>query len=436
MHWKTTTILLCIYGVVKEFRPATPFLTPYLISSSKNLTLDEVYSRVFPFWTYSYMVFLIPVFFLTDILRYKPVIVLEGACLSLTWILLVWGKGILEMQLMQIIFGIASAAEIAYYSYVYAVVDEEKYRRVSSYVRSATLTGKLLAYGLAQVLISTGTSSYLTLNQISLVAVIFVFFIALVLPPVTCRRVQKQTDIVELSGNCLFERRSMEQESICDGCREIPKWSIRRYFVSMLGNFAVFKDNPIVLKWSTWWALTSCGIFQVYNYIQSLWLEMQPDPNKVENGLVEVIGTSFGAMLSFIIQFADIDWIRFGDIILAIYSGTAAILLALISQTVHVLLAYSGYICVTAVYNMLITVASCNIAEQLNSINSGLVFGWNTFVAVVLQTSLTLLVVDSHGLNFNIRMQFVVYASYFSLIAVLYFTLSVYAGLKHIKTKL
>ncbi|KAK6048885.1 hypothetical protein COOONC_13611 [Cooperia oncophora] len=105
MNWKATTVLFCIYGIIKEFRPATPFLTPFLISHYKNLTLDEVYGQIFPFWTYSYMFFLVPIFILTDLLRYKPIIVLEGACLSITWALLVWGQGVRQMQLMQIFFG-------------------------------------------------------------------------------------------------------------------------------------------------------------------------------------------------------------------------------------------------------------------------------------------------------------------------------------------
>uniref|UniRef100_A0A0K0DKZ8 Secreted protein n=1 Tax=Angiostrongylus cantonensis TaxID=6313 RepID=A0A0K0DKZ8_ANGCA len=75
MHWVITTILLCVYGITKGVRSPTPFLTPYLISPYKNFTLDKVH--------------VVPVFSLTDILRYKPVVVLVGACLSLTWILLV-----------------------------------------------------------------------------------------------------------------------------------------------------------------------------------------------------------------------------------------------------------------------------------------------------------------------------------------------------------
>ncbi|OZC06361.1 hypothetical protein X798_06657, partial [Onchocerca flexuosa] len=49
-------VLVSAFGVIKEFRPATPFLTPYLISPPKNFTNEQVYSEVYPFWTYSYLV--------------------------------------------------------------------------------------------------------------------------------------------------------------------------------------------------------------------------------------------------------------------------------------------------------------------------------------------------------------------------------------------
>ncbi|PIO53128.1 hypothetical protein TELCIR_25552, partial [Teladorsagia circumcincta] len=62
----------------------------------------------------------------------------------------------------------------------------------------------------------------------------------------------------------------------------------------------------------------------------------------------------------------------------------------------------------------------CNIACHLTTESYGLVFGWNTFAAVVLQTALTLTIVDSHGLNLSIRTQFVVYAAYFAVVAALF----------------
>ncbi|KAK6760220.1 hypothetical protein RB195_021638 [Necator americanus] len=428
MHWKTTTILVCIYGVLKEFRPATPFLTPYLTSHYKNLTLDEVYGQIFPFWTYSYMIFLVPIFFLTDIFRYKPIIVLEGACLSLTWILLVWGEGVRQMQLMQICFGLASAAEIAYYSYLYAVVDEKKYRRVTSYIRSAALVGKLFAFGLAQILVSTQTGSYLLLNQISLAAVCIVFFVAIALPSVPAPEIQQEVQVEFVSN----QNNQPGQENITRGEVERRKLDrgVRNYLITTLKNFQIFKENMVVLKWSAWWAFASCGIFQVYNYIQALWLEMQPNPDNVENGLTEFMNTLVGAILAFGIQFAAIDWIKYGELTLTVSSCLIAVILAVISQTNYVVLAYVGYVCVTSIYNMLITAASCNIAIELTSTNYGLVFGWNTFVAVVLQTLLTFVVADSHGLNLDMRTQFVVYGVYFAAVGAIFLVVSVCSKFK------
>ncbi|CAJ0610310.1 unnamed protein product [Cylicocyclus nassatus] len=430
-HWKETTALICTYGVLKKIRPATPFLTPFLVSHYKNLTIDEVYGQIFPFWTYSFLIFLVPIFFLTDIFRYKPIIILEGACLTATWGLLVWGQGVVQMQIMQIVFGLASASEIAYFSYIYAVVDEKQYRKCSSYIRTALLIGKLFAYGLAQFLVSTGTGSYLLLNQISLATVLIAFCIALLLPRVPTRlRREVHSELVGAQ-----ESSSLENPTRGEFERRKLERGVRNYLLTTIKNFRIFKDNLVVLKWSIWWALASCGIFQVFNYIQALWLEMQPDPNKAENGLTEFVNTLMSAVMAFAIQFAAIDWIKYGELTLALSSSLIAVILAVVSQTKYVVLAYIGYVLVTAIYHALITAASCNIATELSSTIYGLVFGWNTFVAVGLQTLLTLVVVDSHGLNLPMRTQFVVYAVYFAAVAALFLAAFIYSRLKKTPTE-
>ncbi|EJW81349.1 hypothetical protein WUBG_07742, partial [Wuchereria bancrofti] len=56
MHWKLIIVLVFAFGIIKEFRPATPFLIPYLISPPKNFTNIQLYIEIYPFWTYSYLV--------------------------------------------------------------------------------------------------------------------------------------------------------------------------------------------------------------------------------------------------------------------------------------------------------------------------------------------------------------------------------------------
>ncbi|VDK54250.1 unnamed protein product [Gongylonema pulchrum] len=202
MHWKYIALTVCAYGVIKKFRPATPFLTPYLLSPYKNFTDVQLYSQIYPLWCYSYLIALIPIFFLTDILRYRPIVMLEATSFCATSAILIWGTTLWQMQLMQICYGlfctnqsqkasvfekpeadfrismiffdnvcpsiagVSTASEIAYFSLMYVIVDQKHFKRITSYLRTATLVGKFLAYGLAQFLVSFHIGSYLLLNQV------------------------------------------------------------------------------------------------------------------------------------------------------------------------------------------------------------------------------------------------------------------------------
>ena len=115
--------LLCCYGFFKEFRPSEPFLTEYLIDPRwGDITKNDLYSKVYPVYTYATFALVFPAFVLTDFLKYKPVIVLEGVAYIATWILLLWGNGVTAMQMMELSYGIAVSTEVSYYTYIYAKV--------------------------------------------------------------------------------------------------------------------------------------------------------------------------------------------------------------------------------------------------------------------------------------------------------------------------
>lgn len=54
--------------------------------------------QVYPIWTYSYLITLIPAFLLTDVLLYKPILVFEAFSYFLVWIIFVFGKSVWSMQ--------------------------------------------------------------------------------------------------------------------------------------------------------------------------------------------------------------------------------------------------------------------------------------------------------------------------------------------------
>ena len=186
MDWRFVTGLLCLYGFLKELRPSEPFLTEYLINPEwyPNITLEQAYNDVYPVWTYSYLCLLVVVFLVTDLARYKVVIVVEGFAYVATWCLLIWGRGVGWMRAMQVkivnlksffelsitlkldlfqhrdyfiqlipvqvAYGLATSTEVAYYTYIYAKVDPRHFQKITSFTRTAILLGRFLSGTLAQ----------------------------------------------------------------------------------------------------------------------------------------------------------------------------------------------------------------------------------------------------------------------------------------------
>lgn len=64
-----------------------------------------------------------------------------------------------------LILGIASSSDIAYNSYLYAIVEKKDFKRVTSYTRTSTMVGKFLAYSLGQLIITMQIGDYLLLNK-------------------------------------------------------------------------------------------------------------------------------------------------------------------------------------------------------------------------------------------------------------------------------
>lgn len=57
---------------------------------------------------------------------------------------------------------------------------------------------------------------------------------------------------------------------------------------------ACYSSRPL-LCWSVWWALSTCGYFQVLNYAQGLWEKVMPSRQAaIYNGSVEAVSTFLG----------------------------------------------------------------------------------------------------------------------------------------------
>lgn len=69
--------------------------------------------------------------------------------------------------MVQVFYGTFMAAEVAYYTYMYARVDRDKYQQVTGHARAANLTGRFLAGVIAQFFISYNVMDVRELNYIS-----------------------------------------------------------------------------------------------------------------------------------------------------------------------------------------------------------------------------------------------------------------------------
>eukprot|EP00096_Caligus_rogercresseyi_P003935 TRINITY_DN1788_c0_g1_i1.p1 TRINITY_DN1788_c0_g1~~TRINITY_DN1788_c0_g1_i1.p1 ORF type:complete len:428 (+),score=38.52 TRINITY_DN1788_c0_g1_i1:139-1422(+) len=392
--WKITTAILCLYGFLKELRPSEPYLTEYLIDPRyANITLEQAYKDVYPVWTYSYLSILFVVFLITDFTRYRIIIILEGFAYVGTWLLLLFGKGVQLMQLMQFLYGVATSTEVAYFTYIYAKVDKSHYQVITSLTRVALLLGRFANGVLGQGLILLDATDYRGLNYISLGAVSLSTIVSLCLPKVK---------------NSIYFHREGSTEN------DEPSKRGWKTVLSYFKNDAVNAfSNTYVLKWSIWWSIGMAGNFQVGNYIQPLWETIAPDnSNEIYNGGVEALATLLGAGLAFTLGYVKMNWSTYGELTLFFFSYVNGALLILMAGTSNIWVAYFSYCAFRSLYQMLITIASFEVARNIHDDSYGLVFGINTFFALLWQTILTMVLVDDVGLGLSPRSQFYIYGGF------------------------
>ncbi|MEE6469368.1 hypothetical protein FKM82_008604 [Ascaphus truei] len=450
--WVFPTCLLCSYGFFANLRPSEPFLTPYLLGPDKNLTEKQVFNQIYPVWTYSYLALLLPVFLATDYLRYKPVIILQGMSLIITWFMLLYAEGVLAVQFLEFFYGISTATEIAYYSYIYSVVDLKMYQKVTSYCRTATLTGYTVGSIIGQILVSVANWSLFSLNVISLTCVSVAFATTWFLPTPnkslffhqnTKCHVDKEMNIAEPSKQdgvknedltCVPQWEDIEsqiplnsEEHMVDiQCAE--KRADLRNVLKLLWNYFLHcYSSRTLLCWSVWWALSTCGYHQVINYTQGLWEKIAPFSNTdIYNGSVEAVSTLLGAVAVFAVGYVKTSWSTWGELLLSLFSLLIATSVYIMDTVRNIWVCYVSYVIFRSIYMILITIATFQIAAHLSMECYALVFGVNTFVALVLQTLMTLIVVDSSGLGLDLFTQFKIYAGYFAAIAFIFFVSGVY----------
>lgn len=337
--------------------------------------------------------------------------------------MLIWTTSMQALKILEVFYGTYSAAEIAYYSYIYAKVDREHYQKVTSHTRAAIYCGKFLAGVLAQILVYFNAMNYKQLNYLSLAAQTSATIWALLLPSVKTSMYFHRatlpptmcTPINDGGNDSLSDKTSVSSPSF--------KQKILSAFILIQMHFKTSFTNLTVLQWSIWYALAMAGYIQVTAYVQALWGEVDSTQQAVWNGAVEAILTLLGAVVSLLAGYIHSSFLRPRSSLLALsvlsLGQGGAILLA--TTTNQLVVSYVGYIVFGILYAFTITTVSAEIAKNISDDSFGLVFGFNTLIALSLQTVLTFAVTDSSGwFALDVIEQFTVYGYYFIVLSVIY----------------
>ncbi|KAG7236541.1 hypothetical protein INR49_000804 [Caranx melampygus] len=429
-QWKWAVIFLCFYGFMASLKPGEPFITPYLLSPEKNFTREEVTNEITPVLTYSYMAVLVPTFLVTDLLRYKPVLIVQGISQVVIWLIMLFGTTLLEMQMMEFFYGITMACRVAYSSYIFSLVTPVLYQRVAGYSRTSVLLGVFTSSVLGQLCMSVGNISFFTLNAISLGFVSFGLLLAIGLPwPKRSlffnqMRNQEKKDLAA-SGATKSEldkmkpNESQESSAALTLCASSWKESV---FVQMLLEVRNVVRRPNLRLWCLWWVFNSTGYYLVLFYVHILWNKVYPatENKDVYNGGVEAASTLLSAMTSFVAGFVKIRWNIWSELVICVITAIQAGLLLLMGNTDNIWVCYTAYVLFRAFYQFLVPIATFQIASSLSKELCALVFGINTFLGTILKSIISLIFSDKRGLGLDVHSQFLVYFIYFALLTFAY----------------
>ena len=94
-------IIICLYTACVTFKPSEPFLVAFL-ECFKGISHGDVMYKVFPVWTYSYLVLLLPLAASAELIGHRQVVLLGACARCVTTVLLLLPMSTCSVGLMQL----------------------------------------------------------------------------------------------------------------------------------------------------------------------------------------------------------------------------------------------------------------------------------------------------------------------------------------------
>ena len=377
--WRSrAVVLLCLYVFCKSMKPSEAYLTPYM-EGVKGLTQRQVYDDVYPVWTYSAAVVAVLAFLFTDVYGYRVRPCPEPSARLLlaepfVWLRLpgnsqdrglrVFGhKGTAGVGGGRVLHAIdagcvrcghihgdwvprirvrrgcayarCAGRALTPSHHRFAISRDYNYQKVASAAKASILVAETLASAIAQFAVSTyGDASFTVLNYISLGSVAAGCVVAITLPPVQ--------PAPHSTGASINSERVANEGIAASAKPAVSSMLARSSWADFRRFYAVWPN----LRWSLWAAAGLCGLFQVENYIQTLW-EAATHGKSEWNGLVGIGAMALSAATTLSPAFLAADCVVFTrpELVLALLSTTCGLLLVAMGVSANPLVWYVPRAC-------------------------------------------------------------------------------------------
>lgn len=187
-------------------------------------------------------------------------------------------------------------------------------------------------------------------------------------------------------------------------------------------HFTTSYKNRTVVVWSFYYAIALCFHIQITQYIQVLWVSIDNTQEVIYNGAVDAILTLLGAAVSLLAGKIHVNFLKKQNrmlLVLIAMSTLQGVFVIFAATSQSLLPCYIFYICYDVAYSFGITICATEIAKNLADDTFGLIFGFNTLIALIVQTSVTLSIV-SNGFKLSPSGQYQFYGYSYIALATVY----------------
>ena len=340
--------LLCALFFFLFFKPSEPFLVEYM-REEKRIPNDVLGDQVFPFFSYAMMGFLVLFGMTSEVVQYKPLVVLTPILQGLAQVELICSPNgsLIWLQINQILIGAMWAGSTLTTAFLFLVFTEDVYQKMASYARIAALVGTCLSALLGQLLrghMDPVYAFYISIGSQCLGTV--------------CA--------VAMPWNWIRPTGGIRMREVVIYVREV--WTLCK--------------NKQLIMWAAWSAFMYSIHFLVLTYMQNM-LHIV-DPTRNWNGYATIFSNLVGVLFVAVPSRWNLG-LRARCSVLITFPIICGLLLGTTSITKSLPLAVA-YVCLyQGFFEFTGPVTQAQIAKQITWNKFGIIFGLNYSISVVVQ---------------------------------------------------